>query len=448
MTIFSSGFLSSNSYATFVVGFAIMTVLPFLPELFSGRLHVPDRQISQWTALAFEAFAVATLLSNVAVGFFADASASKSRPFLISVMIMVLSTILFFLSRSPIMLVVSRAIQGISTTFTWVTGLAFLVSQVDESELGAYVGWTTVGVAIGEIVGPLIGGPVYDYLGHWAAFGFVEALLLVDILLRVFVKEKRHEPVTDTETEQDRETDRLLRSEHEGSIEYDTIPDDVRSEGSHKAAMDTLAWNWLGTVFALIVIFAVRGALEVAVPLYLTRRYSWSATKISAALLTVTVPAALNPIVGKLTSRQGPRWWSTGAFAICGAAMLSFGSVTGNSNKSQILFIVHSTLVGIALAILVNANQVAMSVASQRYGLAKTQAQDQEEDLGRILSWLSPSTMLSGVTTSWAAGILLGPAYSSLMAYTEDVGWAIFCRGLGGVCLIASLASSFLWRKW
>jgi hypothetical protein len=182
--------------------------------------------------------------------------------------------------------------------------------------------------------------------------------------------------------------------------------------------------------------------------LYLTRQYSWTPTKISLALLTLTLPAAANPMVGRFTSRQGPRWWSTGAFAICGASMISFGSVTGHSEKSKTLFVAHSAVVGVALAVLVNSNQVAISVASQRYMLARTHAKDKGENLGRILSSLSPSMMLSGVTTSWAAGILLGPAYSSLLPYTEDAGWEIFCRGLGGLCLVAALGSTFLWRKW
>lgn len=120
--------------------------------------------------------------------------------------------------------------------------------------------------------------------------------------------------------------------------------------------------------------------------LYLTRQYSWTPTKISAALLTITVPAALNPIVGELTSRQGPRWWSTCAFAICGAAFISFGNVVGPSGESQTLFIVHSVVIGVSLAILVNSNQVAISVAAQGYGFARTRAEDKDEDLGQILS--------------------------------------------------------------
>jgi MFS family permease len=238
--------------------------------------------------LAFEAFAVATLLSNgqyahldtallltayftAVVGLFTDASASKSRSFLISVIIMVISTMIFFLGATPVMIVVSRAIQGVSTTFTWVTGLAFLVGQVGDDELGACVGWMTVGVAVGEFVGPLVGGPIYDKLGHWAAFGVVEALLLMDILLRLFAKDKkpgvntktRAEQDTEAGMEQDLEADRLLQDGQASSTDYNTIKGDAKGTDSHRSVVSSLARHWLGNVFTLIVIFMVRGALEV-----------------------------------------------------------------------------------------------------------------------------------------------------------------------------------------
>jgi MFS family permease len=243
--------------------------------------------------LAFEVFAVATLLSNseyadlsnrvcyltdcsfitVVVGFFADASASKNKPFLLSVVIMVSSTIIFFVATTPEMILVSRAIQGASTTFTWVTGLAYLVAKVGEGELGAYVGWTTVGVAVGEIIGPMVGGPIYDYFGHWAAFAVVEALLLVDILLRVLAKDNKPGVHTETPVEQntnasidqDLETNSLLENGRASSTDYNTITNghSARGTDSHRSALSRLAWEWLGTVFTLIVIFLVRGALEV-----------------------------------------------------------------------------------------------------------------------------------------------------------------------------------------
>ena len=184
---------------------------------------------------------------------------------------MVVSTIIFFLGATPEMILISRAIQGASTTFTWVTGLAYLVAQVGEGELGAYVGWTTVGVAIGEIIGPLIGGPIYDYFGHWAAFGVVEALLLVDILLRLLAKEKQPEVHTetwgdqDTEAgmEHDSETDMLIEDGEASSTDYNTTRSNAREKVLYRSVANRLVWEWLGTVFTLIVIFMIRGALEV-----------------------------------------------------------------------------------------------------------------------------------------------------------------------------------------
>jgi MFS family permease len=178
------------------------------------------------------------------------------------------------------------------------------------------------------------------------------------------------------------------------------------------------------------------------------RQYGWKPTHISMALLTITIPAVFNPIIGGLTSRQGPRWWTVGGFVLCGAALLSFGSVRGHTDESKTSFVIHAAVIGIALAALINSNQVAITIASQRYEAALEAAEREGAELGLVSSLLTPGRMLSGVTTSWSAGVLVGPAYSSLIAYTEDEGWETLCRGLGGLCLVAAVGSVFLWRKW
>jgi MFS family permease len=112
-------------------------------------------------------------LIAVVVGSVVDAFKKKSKPFVISGVLMFISTILCFVGTHPATFIASRVVQGISVTFTWVTGLALLSVQIGERELCTYFGWTTVGVAVGEIIGPLIGGPIYDYAGHWATFGAI-----------------------------------------------------------------------------------------------------------------------------------------------------------------------------------------------------------------------------------------------------------------------------------
>jgi hypothetical protein len=166
-------------------------------------------------------------------------------------------------------------------------------------------------------------------------------------------------------------------------------------------------------------------------------------------MLALLLPAAaLNPIVGKYTTRHGPRWWSAGAFTSCGCLMISFGNLVGGSQEIQVLFVVHACLIGVCFAIAVNAHQIAISVAAQRYEKATIRAREDGQKLGWVLQWLTPDYMLTGLTTSWSAAMLLGPICTNSMDYTQYDGWACLCRGLGGLCLVAGVASCFVWRKW
>lgn len=153
-------------------------------------------------------------------------------------------------------------------------------------------------------------------------------------------------------------------------------------------------------------------------------------------------------MIGGFTSRQRPRWWTVGGFVLCGAALLSFGVLRGHTDERKTFFVFHAAIIGIALTGLINSNQVAITIASQHYEAALEAAKREGTELGGVFSLLTPGMMLSGVTTSWSAGVLVGPAYSSLIAYTEDEGWEIFCRSLGGLCLVAAASSSLLWRRW
>lgn len=173
------------------------------------------------------------------------------------------------MGTTPEAVVASRAIQGASTTFVWVTGLSFLVSRVGEEDLGSYVGWTTVGVAVGEVMGPLIGGPIYEHFGHWATFGIVEALLFLDVFFRLFSREKPAAAVPATLVRTAEEEEPLLENTGAAVAGYNATtagrsqPGEAVSPAQMKALMAQLGWNWLGSVVLLVVTFLVRGAMEV-----------------------------------------------------------------------------------------------------------------------------------------------------------------------------------------
>lgn len=164
--------------------------------------------------------------------------------------------------------------------------------------------------------------------------------------------------------------------------------------------------------------------------------------------MTMLLPAAVNPVIGKYTSRHGPRWWNVGAFVLCGLLLLSFGELSGDTPPTQVLFVANAVLLGVCFAVVINANQVAISVAARRFELLSAQLKDNGQKPGRILSLVTPGNMLGGLTAAWSAGMLLGPAYTSAVDYTHEAGWALLCRGLGGLSIAAGIGSWFVWKKW
>lgn len=215
-------------------------------------------------------------------GYIADGNISKSRPFLAGIGIMLLATLLFFLSVNPYLIIFARGLQGASEALVWVSGIAFLVSQVDEANLGVCMGYTTLGATIGELTGPLLGGYLYEKLGHWAVFGVVEVVIAGDIVLRLLVKEK--EPGSQQQTLVDAvkgvsETDALLANsvavshgtlDNIASTDLESGVDDDRSalsgttecDDDDVSALRTLGWNWLSSVIGAAIACVVRSALE------------------------------------------------------------------------------------------------------------------------------------------------------------------------------------------
>lgn len=186
---------------------------------------------------------------------------------------MLASTLLFFLGTTPECIILSRIIQGISTTIVWVAGMSLMVSRISEEDFGKCVGYTSVGLAIGDVTGPLLGGPFYDMFGHWAVFGMVEGLLALDIIFRLFILEDKGPETTKSQGGQrDAETDSLIQQGSSPTPAYDATGERNEStQPTHASgkkpdalkSLANLAWNWLGTEAALAAVFLVRGALEV-----------------------------------------------------------------------------------------------------------------------------------------------------------------------------------------
>lgn len=142
----------------------------------------------QWVANAY----LLTLSSLILVsGSLADIYGER-RVFTLGVTGFGLSSLLCALAPSVELLVVARALQGVSGALLTPASLAIIVAVFPESERGAAIGsWTAWG-GIGYLAGPLIGGQLVDSASWRWVFALNVPLVLVTLALaRRYVPEGR-----------------------------------------------------------------------------------------------------------------------------------------------------------------------------------------------------------------------------------------------------------------
>lgn len=101
-----------------------------------------------------------------------------------------LSTILFVLALSPAALILARAFRGLSCAAIWVVGLVSIVDNIPQERIGQAMGRMTVGLTVGSLLGPVIGGLLYDSLEYHGVFVFTTVLILLNIILRFAMTER------------------------------------------------------------------------------------------------------------------------------------------------------------------------------------------------------------------------------------------------------------------
>jgi EmrB/QacA subfamily drug resistance transporter len=142
----------------------------------------------QWVANAY----LLTLSSLILVsGSLADIYGER-RVFTLGVAGFGLASLLCALAPSVELLVVARALQGVSGALLTPASLAIIVAVFPESERGAAIGsWTAWG-GIGYLAGPLIGGQIVDSASWRWVFALNVPLVLVTLVLaRRYVPEGR-----------------------------------------------------------------------------------------------------------------------------------------------------------------------------------------------------------------------------------------------------------------
>jgi MFS transporter, DHA1 family, solute carrier family 18 (vesicular amine transporter), member 1/2 len=171
---------NSRAFAVALVTFATFTditaysiAVPVLPDL-SRRLGASPTMIG----LLFASFGVTLLTVSVPMGAISD-RIGRRVPMVGGLVALAAATLLFASATSLPILFAARLVQGAADAITWVAGFALIADRYAADERGRVTGFVMSGTSFAFMIGPSIGGWLYELGGIGLPFLFVTGLAIV-----------------------------------------------------------------------------------------------------------------------------------------------------------------------------------------------------------------------------------------------------------------------------
>src|SRR4030095_7343561 len=159
--------------ATFTDLVAYSVAIPVLPDL-SRKLGASPTMIG----FLFASFGVTLLLVSVPMGAVSDRIGRKG-PMVGGLAALAVASLIFAFADSLPWLFAARLVQGAADAVTWVVGFALIAELYPPNDRGRVTGTVMMGTSFAIMVGPTIGGWLYELGGMRTPFIAVAALAAI-----------------------------------------------------------------------------------------------------------------------------------------------------------------------------------------------------------------------------------------------------------------------------
>jgi DHA1 family multidrug resistance protein-like MFS transporter len=367
--------------SVFLAESAFYAVVPPLVPVFVAQTHMTTSQIGFLVA-AYPAGILIAAIPAIALA----ARRGVRATTMIGLSLLVMATLAFAWSPSPLLLDAARLTQGIGGAVAWAGALAWLTSTSSPARRAAVIGGS-VGVAlIGMVIGPPIGA-----VASQAGRGFVFSLIAAVLALMVLVTPQAAEPVAPTA----------------GSLR----------------ALSALFRNRNAILGGALlgVIGVVNGTLATLVPLLLSGQHGSSAVIASVFVSSYLLAAVWNVLLGRLADRIGRLIPVIGGLIIA-AVLLAFLPSLG------------------ALLPLTVGAVIAGSAASGLWSPTAAMVTDAAASAAS-----SQAVAVATMNAAWAAGGTAGAI--GVAAIADAAGLQLPFSLVGALCALAALASVLSYRR-
>lgn len=350
-----------------------------------------------WTSLLFAAYGFGLLVGSrktpncplsrnvdtdnweAIFGWLSDRCSSRRVPLLVGLVMLGAGTALLCVATNIYFALASRFLQGLSASVVFAIGLALLTDTVDRKDIGQFIGYFESSANMGVLVSPLLGGVVYAKAGYYAVFAMLFALVGLDIVLRLILVERKHagkwslpsqsmtsehlnaksatslqqdSHLRDTQTEYQSSTIQQATSSGIDKSSSTSTPDEKQSSRvkytSKTPPLITLLKTprLLAALYGIFIEYAIVASFNAVLPPFVQNTFGWNSLGAGLISLCIALPALLSPLVGALSDRYGPRWFSICGLILPAPPMILLRLVTHKGMGQVVLLCVLLTLIG------------------------------------------------------------------------------------------------------
>jgi MFS family permease len=338
---------------------------------------------------------------------------------------------------------------GLSTSAIYISGCALVLEAVGTAHVAEWMGWVGASLCVSSMLGPLLGGSVFEKWGYDAVFYVLMGLMAGDLVLRaVMVEPSQAREYLEANGTIEFENKGIVRLDKSSGFSSQSEPEDekvpkmtttevslntdpergapvVPTTTTKPVALVLLSsrrtWLAIWNTFTLAALFTT---FEAVLPLYVSAIWSWTALFAGLIFLPLTLPALFAPLLGRVVDRLGTRWFVFAGFlALCPlTALLRF--VTHDTTAHKALLCVLLTLIGVCTAVVLDPLFGEYVAVLKDMGLVETRKGAGFAEAYGLFN------------AAWAAGVM-GSMGAGLMY--NSYGWAVMAVVMGGWCGVTAL---------
>ncbi|THC97338.1 hypothetical protein EYZ11_003172 [Aspergillus tanneri] len=365
-------------------------------------------------------------------GYVTDRIESRWWPLMIGLIALAGATALLCVGTNIGLWVAGRLLQGASAAVVWTVGCALLVDSVEKEELGQSMGYIGMGMTLGIMGGPLLGGVIYENGGYYAVFGLAFGLVGLDIVFRIVMIEKKHAVrwLSPLQERKDNESPQAAPGCAD-SVQPSPAPLKKRPLGALFILL--ASERMLVSLWTYFIVSMVLTCFDSVLPLYVEETFGWEQTGQGLIFIPLSIPHLLDPLVGYIIDTYGEsrRYLASGALLVSVPLLVVLRFVTHDSMGQKVLLCALLVLIGLCNAVLIPSIMVEASYVVQA----------KEERTPDIFGKGGAMALAYGLLNSaFSAGTIIGPFFAGFIRQSAGWGtmaWAIAI--LTGVSTIPTL---------